>query len=50
MILIEARFFQFPILFRSQDNMFRVLIDEKNPLKTRYRVVDALKGPVKPDT
>lgn len=30
--------------------MFRVLIDEKNPLRQRYRVTDALKGPVIPDT
>lgn len=29
--------------------MFRVTIDEKTPLRKRYRVTDALKGPVKPD-
>lgn len=30
-------------------DMFHVTIDEKTPLRTRYRVKDALKGPVKPD-
>lgn len=29
--------------------MFRVMIDEKTPLRPRYRVQDALKGPVTPD-
>lgn len=34
----------------QQHDVFRVLIDEKTPLKARYRVKDALKGPVEPDT
>lgn len=29
-----------------KDNTFNVNIDEKTPLKQRYRVVDALKGPL----
>lgn len=33
-----------------QNDIFRVLIDERTPLKTRYHVQDALKGPVQPDT
>lgn len=30
--------------FYSQDNTFRVIVDEKSPIKPRYRVVDALKS------
>lgn len=29
-----------------KDNTFHVVIDEKQPLRPRYRVQDALKGPV----
>lgn len=32
-----------------KDNTFHVLIDEKQPLRPRYRVQDALKGPVLSD-
>uniref|UniRef100_A0A6M2E1U1 Glucosidase II subunit alpha n=1 Tax=Xenopsylla cheopis TaxID=163159 RepID=A0A6M2E1U1_XENCH len=31
-------------IFALQDNTFRVLMDEKSPLKPRYRVTDSLKG------
>lgn len=33
-----------------KDDTFHVQIDEKQPLIPRYRVLDALKGPVQPDT
>lgn len=33
-----------------KDNTFHVVIDEKTPIKPRYRVQDALKGPVQSDT
>lgn len=32
------------------DSTFHVVIEEKSPLKPRYRVTDSLKEPVKPDT
>ncbi|XP_031625087.1 neutral alpha-glucosidase AB-like isoform X1 [Contarinia nasturtii] len=32
-----------------QGDIFRITIDEKTPLRHRYRVSDALKGPLKPD-
>lgn len=33
-----------------KDNTFHLLVDEKAPLRPRYRVTDALKGPTTPDT
>lgn len=33
-----------------KDSTFHVLIDEKTPLRQRYRVTDALKGPTTPDS
>lgn len=33
-----------------KDNTFQVVVEEKTPLKPRYRVQDALKGPLQPDT